>query len=71
MAKIIPDENVSRMAYTLEEAARIVGVSKPTMLNWVRTPGFPAFRSGKRWVIPAAALEKWLSDLAARGARLG
>lgn len=56
-----------RLAYTLHEASRMVGVSAPTMSEWVRIPGFPAFRSGKRWIIPAAALERWLNEQAAKG----
>lgn len=58
---------VEKLAYTLDEASQLVGVSAPTMSEWVRTPGFPAFRSGKRWIIPAAALVRWLEEQAAKG----
>jgi len=61
------EQKNEKLAYTLQEAAQIVGVSAPTMSEWVRIPGFPAFRSGKRWIIPAAALERWLDEQAAKG----
>lgn len=58
---------VSKMAYTLAEAATAVGVSRPVMTEWVNIKGFPAFKSGKRWIIPAASLERWLDERAAAG----
>ena len=61
----------ARLAYNLSEAARAVGVSDPTMGELVHTPGFPAFRAGKRWVIPIAALERWLDEQAAKGGNIG
>lgn len=54
------------LAYTLNEAAKVMHVSVPTLRALVNSPGFPAFRLGKRWVIPDAALKKWLSDMAAQ-----
>lgn len=56
-----------RLAYSLGEAALAIGVSRPVMTAWVNTPGFPAFRSGKRWVIPVNALERWLNEQALSG----
>ena len=61
------EQTRAKLAYNLAEAARAVGVSNPTMTEWVHIPGFPAFRAGKRWVIPIAALERWLDEQAAKG----
>lgn len=63
--------SMQRMAFTLSEAAEAVGVSRPVMTEWVNIPGFPAFRSGKRWVIPVTALEAWLNEQAAKGGDVG
>lgn len=63
-------DKCERMAFTLAEAAIAVGVSRPVMTEWVNIPGFPAFKSGKRWVIPVAALERWLEDQATAGAHI-
>ena len=59
--------NIDKMAYTLAEAAAAVGVSVPVMSEWVHIPGFPAFKAGKRWVIPIVSLSRWLEEQAAKG----
>lgn len=56
------------LAYTLEDAAEVMHVSVPILRTLVDRPDFPAFRLGKRWVIPDADLRKWLSDMAAEKA---
>lgn len=53
-----------KLTYTLDSAAKALHVSKPTMLNLVRRADFPSFRAGKRWIIPAEGLNKWLMDQA-------
>ena len=56
--------------YNLETGARRIGVSYPTMLELVRRDDFPAFRIGRRWVIPRNALVRWLDEQAAKRAQL-
>lgn len=67
---IVPEQARQKLAYTLAEAAQAAGVSRPVLSNWVHIPGFPAFRSGKRWVIPVGAFERWLEEQAAKGANI-
>lgn len=55
-------ENNPIGAFNLEGAAKFASVSKPTMLEWVNRQEFPAFRSGKRWIIPREAFEEWLNN---------
>ncbi len=50
-----------QLALNLEQAAKLVGVSVPIMLRLVNSEGFPALKVGRRWVIPLAALENWLT----------
>lgn len=56
------------LAYTLKEAAKVMHISESVLRALLYRPDFPAFRVGKRWVIPDAALKKWLSDRAAEKA---
>lgn len=59
-------ENVG--AFTLRSAAEFAGVSTPTMIEWVNREDFPAFKSGRRWIIPRDALVQWLNEQAGRRA---
>ena len=56
------------LAYTLKEAAKVMHISESVLRTLLYRPDFPAFRLGKRWVIPDAALKKWLSQMAAEKA---
>lgn len=57
-------------AFTLEGAAKHANVSVPTVTEWVNRQDFPAFRSGRRWVIPRASFDAWLEDRARERAQL-
>ena len=56
----------NRYALTIGEAAKSLGVSMPTMRKIASQKDFPAFRVGKRWIIPCHAFDEWL-DKQARG----
>ena len=51
-----------KLSYTLAEAAAAINVSRPTMHQLVKRDDFPAFRSGKRWIIPIDPFKEWLND---------
>lgn len=53
-----------RYALTLKEAAKSLGVSMPTMCKIASQKDFPAFRIGKRWLIPCRAFADWLDKQA-------
>ena len=53
-----------RYALTLEEAAKSLGVSVPTMRKIAIQNDFPAFRIGKRWIIPCHVFAEWLDKQA-------
>lgn len=61
---IASPQTISRLTYNLQEAARALGVSDPTMQALARRPGFPAVRVGKRWLIPCDLLKAWIEDQA-------
>lgn len=57
-------------AFNLNQAAEYLGINKITMAKLAQTPDFPAFKIGRRWVIPREALIDWMEERAADNARL-
>lgn len=51
---------VKRVTITVEEAARILGVSRGSAYEAVHRGEIPTIRIGKRLVVPVAALERML-----------
>lgn len=51
---------VERLAYSPTEAAKVLGVSKPTVYTLIRRQGFPSLKVGTRTLIPADGLREWL-----------
>lgn len=62
-------EHNERLALNMAEAARLMGVSIPTMKALANQKGFPAIRVGKRWLIPVDAFKAWLTDEATKTTR--
>jgi len=60
-----------RLAYTVTEAAKLAGVSRPTFYNWMRLPNFPAFRIGGCVRIPAKGFAEWLEQQTAENPASG
>ena len=55
-------EDLTKLTYTLDEAAEAMNVSRATMSKIIHRRDFPAFRAGRRWIIPIDAFKKWLSE---------
>ena len=55
-----------KLAYSVAEAARALGVSRPTMYRMLDYPGFPSVRVGSRVLIPCSLLQEWLEEQASR-----
>ncbi|GLY70894.1 helix-turn-helix domain-containing protein [Amycolatopsis taiwanensis] len=53
--------------YTVKEAARILRVDAATLYRAIRDDAFPAIRVRARYVVPAAALDKLISETAESG----
>jgi hypothetical protein len=60
----MPDKP-QRLAYSLEEAAESIGVSRSYFHEQVR-PELKIVRRGARVFVPVVELERWLSENAAR-----
>jgi excisionase family DNA binding protein len=48
---------LQRLTYTVEEAGDLLGISRGSAYNLVRTGQIPALRMGRRLLVPRVALE--------------
>lgn len=55
------EENFERIVYTVDEAAKLLGISRPSAFQGVERGEIPHIRVGKRILIPKAALDKLLT----------
>jgi excisionase family DNA binding protein len=53
--------------YTVREAARVLRVDPSTLYRAIREDAFPAVRIRTRYVVPAAALDKLITEAAESG----
>ena len=52
-----------RLALSVSETAKAIGVSAVTLYREIRAKRFPAVKIGqRRWIIPFSQLERWLSE---------
>ena len=52
---------MTRLTYTVPEAAAAIGVGRTTAWGMVRQGVLPTLRVGRRVLVPVAALETWLA----------
>lgn len=55
------------LAVSLPEAARLLGVSKPTIYKYTGRADFPAFKIGGRVLVSVDGLRAWVRDQAGGG----
>lgn len=53
-------EAADKLALSVQEAADLLGISKPLMYTLVRRDDFPAFKIGQRTVVNKRLLQVWL-----------
>jgi excisionase family DNA binding protein len=52
-----------RLALSVSETAKAIGVSAVTLYREIRVNRFPAVKIGhRRWIVPFRELEHWLSE---------
>lgn len=61
---------MEKLTYTTQEAADLIGISKPKVLELCHSDGFPCIWIGRKAVIPKIELKEWLSRKA-RGVEHG
>ena len=52
---------------SVPEAADVLGVSVSNMYRIVKIKGFPTIQIGKRLLVSAAGLERWIEEQASQG----
>lgn len=55
-----PDGAVSKLTYTVTEAAEAIGVSRTTMYDLIHREGFPTLKVGNRRLISRELLAEWV-----------
>lgn len=60
-------ENASKAFHTVREAAQILRVNPATLYRAIREDAFPAVRIRTRYVVPAAALDRLIAEVAESG----
>lgn len=55
--------NDTKLAYGMDEAARVLGVSSTQVRSWIRQGKLQAIRVGRRVLIRHGVLEEFLRDL--------
>lgn len=53
-------EAIEPLAVSAPEAARLLGVSKPTIYKYMNREDFPAFKLGGRTLISVEGLRAWV-----------
>lgn len=54
--------NDERMTMSVAEAAKALGISRPSLYALLDVPGFPSFRVGRRVLISRAGLARWVEQ---------
>ena len=61
-------DKLEPLAISAPEAARLLGVSKPTIYQYIHRDGFPSFKLGNRTLISVDGLREWVKKQAEVGA---
>ena len=54
-------DKLEPIAVSAPEAARLLGVSKQTIYQYIHREGFPAFKLGGRTLVSVDGLREWLA----------
>lgn len=55
---------MDKLAYSLTETAQVLGVSRPTVYELIKQPGFPVFQVGGRRLVSVEGLRDWVRNQA-------
>ena len=58
---------MERATLTVPEAAKVLGVSRPTMYDLANSEGFPTIHLGRKLVILREGFELWMREKAGVG----
>ena len=60
-------DNPAPLTYTIDQCADLLHICRPTMLDLAHSEDFPSFRIGRRLLISAAGLDRWIEEQVAAG----
>lgn len=60
-------DKLEPLAVGTTEAARLLGISRPTLYQILNRTDFPSFRVGSRVLISVAGLQEWIDRQAKEG----
>ncbi|HEU0113094.1 MAG TPA: helix-turn-helix domain-containing protein [Thermomicrobiales bacterium] len=52
----------AKLAYSIKEAAKALGIHTDLAYRMAQCGELPAVKLGARWLVPVAALERWLAE---------
>ena len=55
-----------KLAYSLTETAKVLGISRPTEYALIKQTGFPVFQIGSRKLVSVDGLREWVLKEAGR-----
>ncbi len=55
-------DKLSPLAVSAAEAARLLGVSRPTLYQYIGRDDFPSFWVGNRVLVSVAGLQAWIEQ---------
>lgn len=58
---------MEKLTLSIPEAAKVLGVSKTFMYRIAKNKSFPTIAVGKRILVPAKGLERWIEEQAQEG----
>ena len=58
----MPEKNSKRAYYTPEELMEVLPLGRTVIYRELKAGRIPSIRLGKRFVIPKAAIQKWLES---------
>lgn len=58
---------MEKLTLSVAEAAKVIGVSRARMYQLVKIKGFPCVQIGKRLLVSAKGLERWVEERATEG----
>jgi len=53
-------DKLSPLAVSAAEAARLLGISRPTLYQYIGLDDFPSFRVGNRVLVSVSGLQDWI-----------
>ena len=59
-------EKIEKIVYTVDEAALILQISRPSAFRGIKSGEIPHIRIGRRILVPVAALQKLLATAGSR-----